>query len=646
MQETPFCLRIEHLLPSMSDSNKTDFTNPSTFILLGIPGLEAAHVWISIPFCTMYVIAILGNFTILFIVKMEPSLHEPMYYFLCMLAVTDLVLSTSILPKMLSIFWFNSGEISFSACLTQMYFIHCFSMMESGIFVAMAFDRYVAICDPLRHSTILTNPVVAKIGLAVVLRGGTVVLPYPILARQWPYCRTNIIPHTYCEHIAVVKLACSDIRVSSYYSLSMAFLLTGLDVFFITVSYIQILRAIFSLPTKDTRLKTLGTCSSHLCAILIFYIPGLFSFVTHRFGQNVPLYIHILLANVYLLVPPMLNPIIYGVRTKQIRNRLLQLFTDKGTKESKTTNFTNPSTFILLGIPVPEATHVCISIPFSTIYAIAVMGNFTILFIVKMEPTLHEPMYYFLCMLAITDLLLSTSTVPKTLNIFWFNSREIDFSACLTQMYFIHYFSVMASGILMAMALDLCVAICHPLRHSTILTNSVVAKIGLAVVLRSGIMVILPYPILARRWPYCRTNIIPHTYCEDIAVLKVACADIRVSSYYVLSVAFLVTGVDVFLISMSYIQILRTIFSLPTKDVQLKAFRTCGSHLFVFLTFCIPSLFSILMQRFDQNVPVHFHVLIANLYLLVPPVLNPIIYRVRTKQIRDRLLWFFTCKGT
>ncbi|CAM2095357.1 unnamed protein product [Caretta caretta] len=178
----------------MLDSKTTDFTNPSTFILLGIPGLETAHVWISILFCTIYTIAVFGNFTILFIVKREPNLHSPMYYFLCMLAITDLVLSTSILPKMLSIFWFNSREIDFSACLTQMYFIGTFSLMESGIFVAMAFDRYVAICDPLRHSTILTNTMVAKICLAVVLHGGTLVLPYLFLARHWPYCKTNITP--------------------------------------------------------------------------------------------------------------------------------------------------------------------------------------------------------------------------------------------------------------------------------------------------------------------------------------------------------------------------------------------------------------------------------------------------------------------
>nr|XP_006111341.1 olfactory receptor 52E4-like [Pelodiscus sinensis] len=315
----------------MSDSNTTHFTNPSSFILLGIPGLETAHVWISIPFCAIYVIAVLGNFTILFIVKREPSLHEPMYYFLSMLAITDLVLSTSILPKMLAIFWFNSREIPFNACLMQMYFIHCFTALESGIFSAMALDRYVAICHPLRYSTILANPVVAKIGLAVMFRGCTATMPHPFLAWRLPYCRTNIIPHSYCEYMSVSKLSCADIRVNSYYGLFVIFSVMGMDIVFITASYVLIVGTIFSLPTKDARLKTFGTCGSHLCAILSFYIPSLFSFLAHRFAQNVPLNFHILLANVYLLVPPMLNPIIYGLKTKQIRDRLLRLFTRKGT---------------------------------------------------------------------------------------------------------------------------------------------------------------------------------------------------------------------------------------------------------------------------------------------------------------------------
>ncbi|XP_074839700.1 olfactory receptor 52E2-like [Carettochelys insculpta] len=314
----------------MSDANRTDFTNPSTFILLGIPGLEMAHVWIAIPFCAVYIMAILGNSTILFIVKRQPRLHEPMYYFLCMLAVSDVGLSTAILPKMLANFWFNSREISFNACLTQMYFFHSFSVTDSGIFVAMALDRYVAICHPLRHSTILTNCVVAKIGLAVALRSTVFSLPYPLLARQWPYCRTNIISEPFCSHIAVVILACADTRISNHYGLFVLFCVKGLDVFIIAVSYIQILRAIFRLPTKEARLKTFGTCISHLCAILLFYFPVLFSSLTNRFGQNVALHFRVLMANVYVLMPPMLNPIIYGMRTKEIRDRLLWLFAHKG----------------------------------------------------------------------------------------------------------------------------------------------------------------------------------------------------------------------------------------------------------------------------------------------------------------------------
>ncbi|EMP25419.1 Olfactory receptor 52R1 [Chelonia mydas] len=131
--------------------------------------------------------------------------------------------------------------------------------------------------------------------------------------------------------MAMVKLACADTRVSSYYGLFVVFCVLGLDVFFITMSYTQILRAIFSLPTKDAWLKTFGTCSFHLCAILAFYIPGLFSSLMSRFVQNVALSFQVLRANVYLLVPPMLDPIIYGVSTKQIGGRLLRIFTHKGT---------------------------------------------------------------------------------------------------------------------------------------------------------------------------------------------------------------------------------------------------------------------------------------------------------------------------
>ncbi|XP_074840353.1 olfactory receptor 52K2-like [Carettochelys insculpta] len=299
-------------------------SHPSTFILVGIPGLEEFHLWISIPFCSIYVLSILGNSLLLAVIKTEPSLHEPMYLFLAMLAFADLIISTTAVPKILCNFWFRDQAIHINACLMQIFLIHCLTTMESGFMLAMAFDRYVAICNPLRHSAILTKWVIAQIGLGVVIRGAVLLGPHPILLKQLPYCRTNVIAHTYCEFMALVKLACVDTTVIRAYSLLVAFLTAGLDFILIVLSYILILRAVFSLPSKEARLKSLGTCSSHVCVMLVFYTPAFFSFFSHRFGHVDP-HIHILIANMYLLIPPMMNPIIYGVRTPGIRQRALHI---------------------------------------------------------------------------------------------------------------------------------------------------------------------------------------------------------------------------------------------------------------------------------------------------------------------------------
>ncbi|XP_013209794.1 olfactory receptor 52R1-like [Microtus ochrogaster] len=141
----------------------------------------------------------------------------------------------------------------------------------------------------------------------------------------FPFCVMYIVAVTsYCEHMAVLKLVCADTKINRGYGLFVAFSVVGFDIIVIGVSYVMILRAVLRLPSGEARLKAFGTCASHVCVILAFYIPALFTFLTHRFGHHVPRVVHIMFANVYLLVPPMLNPIIYGVRTKQIRDRVTQ----------------------------------------------------------------------------------------------------------------------------------------------------------------------------------------------------------------------------------------------------------------------------------------------------------------------------------
>ncbi|XP_045342917.1 putative olfactory receptor 52P1 [Leopardus geoffroyi] len=298
----------------------------SSFFLVGIPGLQDFHCWIGIPVCLLFALALLGNSVIIITIKLEPSLHQPMYFFLCMLAVNDMALASSTAPKMLGIFWMDAHWIDFDTCLTQLYFIHTFCIIESSLLVAMAFDRYVAICIPLRYTTILTTPMVIKMGLAGMTRAILMVLPCPLLIKRLPCYTKYVINHAYCEHMAVVKLASANTLINRVYGISVALSVMVWDLGLIAASYTKILQAVFRLSSQNARSKALGTCAAHVCTILVSYTPALFSFLTHRIGKKVPPSIHIIFASLYLLVPPAVNPLVYGVKTKQIRDRVVGLF--------------------------------------------------------------------------------------------------------------------------------------------------------------------------------------------------------------------------------------------------------------------------------------------------------------------------------
>lgn len=160
----------------------------TVFRLLGIPGLEDHHMWISIPFFISYVTALLGNSLLIFVILTRTSLHGPMYFFLCMLAGTDIVLSTSTVPQALSIFWFHAGEISLDRCITQLFFMYSTFISESGILLVMAFDRYIAICYPLRYSTLFTISLIGKIGVVIFLRSFVTIFPVIFLVKRLTLC--------------------------------------------------------------------------------------------------------------------------------------------------------------------------------------------------------------------------------------------------------------------------------------------------------------------------------------------------------------------------------------------------------------------------------------------------------------------------
>ncbi|XP_045871875.1 LOW QUALITY PROTEIN: olfactory receptor 51A7-like [Meles meles] len=297
----------------------------STFFLIGIPGVEHAHIWVSIPICFMYLLAILGNCTILFFIKTETSLHEPMYYFLSMLAFSDLGLSISSLPTMLRIFLFNATGISPDACFAQEFFIHGFSAMESSVLFIMSIDRLIAIYSPLRYTSILTSARVTKIGLVFAALCIMFVLPFPFLLKRLKFCRKknsvgkNLLSHSYCLHQDVMNLACSDNKVNVIYGLFVA-LTSLLYLVCISLSYMLILKVVLGIASHNSRLKVLNTCISHICAVFIFYVPIVTLATLHRFAKNVSPVVRVVIADIFLLVPPLMNPIVYSLKSQQIRN--------------------------------------------------------------------------------------------------------------------------------------------------------------------------------------------------------------------------------------------------------------------------------------------------------------------------------------
>ncbi|XP_046298059.1 olfactory receptor 51G2-like [Marmota monax] len=308
----------------MVASNSTS-TLSSTFFLTGIPGYEEFHHCISIPFCLFYLVGITGNCIILHIVRTDPRLHEPMYYFLAMLSLSDLGMSLPTMISLLRVLWSISKEIPFNICVIQMFLIHTFSFTESSVLLAMALDRYVAICHPLRYATILTPKLIAKIGIAALLRSAILIIPLLASLAFFPFCHSHVLSHSYCLHQDIIRLACADTKFNVIYGLVVITMLWGMDSLGILVSYVFILHSVLRIASREGRLKALNTCASHICAVLILYVPMIGLSIVHRFAKHSSPLVHIFMAHIYLMVPPVLNPIIYSVKTKQIRQGVLRL---------------------------------------------------------------------------------------------------------------------------------------------------------------------------------------------------------------------------------------------------------------------------------------------------------------------------------
>ncbi|XP_078515205.1 olfactory receptor 56A4-like [Lissotriton helveticus] len=298
---------------------------PSEFNLLGLSWVQDKASLMSIPLAMMYSFACLANSILATVILLERSLHKPMYFYISMLAIMDLALSGSVIPKVLEILWFDSNTITSAGCLIQMFIFYSITGAELSLFTLMSFDRYIAICHPLRYSSIMTNSFTHKSVLLFVIRNMVLLSPLPYFSTHLQYCKSNNVINAFCEYVSLMRLACGDMTASNIYMYLLVCIHSLLDCILIGISYVLILRVVLKLGSSEARKKAFATCSSHIIVIVFFTISSTFSYLMYLLKSETPLYVQTMSTVLNSLIPPMLNPLVYGVRMTEIQNGLKTL---------------------------------------------------------------------------------------------------------------------------------------------------------------------------------------------------------------------------------------------------------------------------------------------------------------------------------
>ncbi|XP_069046892.1 olfactory receptor 52K1-like [Lepisosteus oculatus] len=304
------------------------------FLLIGFHELKEQRWLLFFPFCLMFMLSTVANSALIFVITAQRSLHSPMCVLIGAMACVDLSLPVFFVPKMLLSLLFNWDAISLLGCLVQMFFIHFVGSFQSSILLWMALDRYAAICIPLRYNEYTNTSSSLKFIVAAVLRNGIFILVIVILAGNLPYCSSNVIDHCFCEHMALVSVANGSTVINSSVGLGAVFCVTTLDFVCIVVSYGKIFISVFKTTTGKSSRKAIHTCTTHIIVMCVTYFSAMTAFFTYRVKNSISPNIRVLISTMYLLFPSCFNPIIYGIRTKEIREQILKLI--KRTKVDQT----------------------------------------------------------------------------------------------------------------------------------------------------------------------------------------------------------------------------------------------------------------------------------------------------------------------
>ena len=296
-------------------------TSVTEFLLLGVTDIQVLQPVLFLIFLATYIVNVAGNAAILMAVISDPRLHSPMYFFLGNLSCLDICYSTVTLPKMLENFLSTHKAISFLGCISQLHFFHFLGSTESMLLAVMGFDRFVAICKPLHYTVIMNHQVCTQMAVTVWIIGFFHALLHSVMTSRLNFCGSNHIHHFFCDVKPLLELACGTVELNEWL-LNTVTGTIAMGSFFLTfLSYFYIIIYLFFKTHSCSMLhKALSTCTSHFLVVVLFFVPVVFVYIRPASSSSMDQ--DQIIAIMYSVVTPVLNPLIYTLRNKEVEGAL------------------------------------------------------------------------------------------------------------------------------------------------------------------------------------------------------------------------------------------------------------------------------------------------------------------------------------